>query len=401
MKIVVMSVACGSVVLLCALIVRGQDIYVTNSDNATVGEYTMSGAVVNASLISGLSDPIGIAVSGSDLFVVNYYNNTIGKYTTSGAVVNATFVSGLNGPYGIAVDGSNLFVTNTGNGTIGEYNATTGAVVNASLVSGFGGGLDGIAVSGSHLFVLNGSNNTIGEYTTSGAVVNDSLVSVNAPLGLVVYGSNLFVTDWVSGTIGEYTTSGGTVNSSLVSGLTHPYGIAISGSDLFVANAGGVGVGVIGEYTTSGVMVNSSLISGLDYPIGIAVSTPTPEPSSLIAWIGLGVMGLIACGWKRRSWLSLRRGGIMKRLILGLVVLVPTALATSITEAYSVEIINSYSEMPSDRVTLFPNPFFDATVLNGYGIIKNWSNDGAATYPPFSYPSSLVALLNRLLTLVT
>jgi hypothetical protein len=62
-------------------------------DAGTIAEYTTSGATVNASLISGLSFPEGIAVSGSDLFVVNTNANSvqtlgpgsIGEYTTSGA----------------------------------------------------------------------------------------------------------------------------------------------------------------------------------------------------------------------------------------------------------------------------------------------------------------------------
>ena len=47
--------------------------------------------------------PWGIAVDGSDLFVVNNGNGTIGEYTTSGAVVNASLISGLNDPMGIAI----------------------------------------------------------------------------------------------------------------------------------------------------------------------------------------------------------------------------------------------------------------------------------------------------------
>src|SRR5208283_2700526 len=92
------------------------DIYVTNEGNGqytgTIGEYTNSGAVINASLVSGLGEPIGIAVSGPNLFVANRYAGTIGEYNaTTGAVVNASLVSGLSEPYGIAVSGSNLFVT--------------------------------------------------------------------------------------------------------------------------------------------------------------------------------------------------------------------------------------------------------------------------------------------------
>ena len=58
------------------------------------------------------------------------------------------------------------------------------------------------------------------------------------------------------------------MNAALVTGLNAPMGIAVSGSDLFVAEVGGA----IGEYTTSGAVVNASLISGLREPTGVAVS---------------------------------------------------------------------------------------------------------------------------------
>jgi len=55
-----------------------------------------------------LNVPNGIAVSGSDLFVTNVGSGTpgsgtIGEYTTSGATVNASLISGLYIPEGIAV----------------------------------------------------------------------------------------------------------------------------------------------------------------------------------------------------------------------------------------------------------------------------------------------------------
>jgi hypothetical protein len=93
---------------------------------------------VNASLISGLSEPQGIAVAGSDLFVANLGATTIGEYTTSGATVNASFISGLGGASSVAVSGSNLFVASTGpganTGVIGKY-TTAGATVSPKLIS--------------------------------------------------------------------------------------------------------------------------------------------------------------------------------------------------------------------------------------------------------------------------
>jgi hypothetical protein len=89
------------------------------------------------------------------------------------------------------------------------------------------------------------------------------------------------------GTIGEYTTLGATVNSALVSGLDGPVAIAVSGSNLFVANLRG---GTIGEYTTSGATVNASLVPGLSSALGIAV---VPEPGAGLLVMG-GVLGLAA-----------------------------------------------------------------------------------------------------------
>jgi len=51
----------------------------------------------------GLDARAGIAVSGSNLFVTNFLGNTIGEYTTSGATVNASLITGLNDPAGIVV----------------------------------------------------------------------------------------------------------------------------------------------------------------------------------------------------------------------------------------------------------------------------------------------------------
>jgi hypothetical protein len=90
------------------------------------------------------------------------------------------------------------------------------------------------------------------------------------PFGIAVSGGDIFVVNYGSGSIIEYTTAGATVNPSLVSGLNRsPSGLAVSGGDLFVAN---LYSGTIGEYTTGGATVNASLVSGLSGPDGLEVS---------------------------------------------------------------------------------------------------------------------------------
>ena len=98
---------------------QGQ-IFVTTNYTSTIGEYTTSGATVNASLVSGLNGPEGIAVSGGNLYVTNTGGTTIGKYTTSGTTGDARRSRVSNIPTALAVSGGNLFVANHGTNTIGE-----------------------------------------------------------------------------------------------------------------------------------------------------------------------------------------------------------------------------------------------------------------------------------------
>jgi hypothetical protein len=221
--------------------------------------------------------------SRGQIFVANFENNTIGEYNaTTGATINSSFISGLSNPAGIVLSGVDLFVTNASNNTIGEYNATTGATINSSFISSGLSGPEGIALSGGDLLVTNGGNNTIGEYNaTTGATINSSFISsgLSGPSGIALFGGDLFVTNVENGTIGEYNaTTGATINSSFISGLSEPSSIALSGGNLFVTNFGN---GTIGEYNaTTGATINSSLISGLSGPEGVVVSSSVPEPTS-------------------------------------------------------------------------------------------------------------------------
>jgi len=117
------------------MLLMGNDLFVANDGNNTVGEYdATTGATINASFITGLNFPIGLALSGNILFVGNS-GGTVGEYNaTTGAAINASFVTGVNANY-LALLGNNLFESNYGPGTVGEYNATTGATISTSFIT--------------------------------------------------------------------------------------------------------------------------------------------------------------------------------------------------------------------------------------------------------------------------
>ena len=178
------------------LAVPGGNLFVASdnptSESSRIGKYTISGATVNPALIQkgffGFVE--GIAVSGDKLFLADLYSGLVAEYTTSGALMNAALITGLNGPSGIAVFGGHLFVTNFGNGTVGEYDAATGAPIDTALVSGLNGPF-GIAVSGGNLFVTSQvfgqDTGTIGEYTILGETVNTRLITgLSEPVGIAV-----------------------------------------------------------------------------------------------------------------------------------------------------------------------------------------------------------------------
>jgi hypothetical protein len=181
--------------------------------------------------------------------------------------------------YGVALTASslattlkaqNIYVVNFGagfnNGGIGVY-GLNGQTINAELITNVYHPI-GIAVSGTNLYVVNDNANSIAEYTTSGTTVNTNLISrlQGSDGGIAILGTNLFVANQYG--IGEYTTSGETVNADLIPDV-QATGIVILGTNLFVANGYGT---TVGEYTTSGATVNASLISGFDQPFDIAIS---------------------------------------------------------------------------------------------------------------------------------
>ena len=294
-----------------------QSLFVTNFGNGKIGAYTTSGAVVNASLVSGLSQPVGIAVSGSNIYVTEKFNGTIGAYnTTSGAVVNASLVSGLNNPSGIAVSGSNIYVTELFNGTIGAY-TTSGVLVNARLVSGLsfpyflsvgdatdntnGGGGSGSSgtptqvnifagtsfslssigvtatpvLSGGTLVLSGGDSSSVSIAITSAGGVIQSTTSGSATLSGVFSGTGGLTFTGTGTTVlsGANTYSGGTTvaGGTLVVAGTSPTGMG----DVFVSSAGTLmGTGTIaGNSIVSGVLKPGNSPGYLSFPQNLTLNT--------------------------------------------------------------------------------------------------------------------------------
>ena len=257
--------------------------------NGVVSEYSTTGAVINANLITGLEDVTGLALSSNTLFVTYLpgpnFIGTVGKYdATTGGAINPTFITGLSNPVAPVVNGNNLLIANAVDpGTVSEYDATTGAVINANFIAG----LDtptGLALSRNNLFVsstklINGrSVFTVGKYNAStGAAINPSFikgVTLLAAKGDTLFGVHR------SGAIGTYdATTGALINANfIIIGPREmgPVTLTLLVNKLFLATGKVVNsspVSKVGEYDAiTGAVINARLITGLDnFIYGIAV----------------------------------------------------------------------------------------------------------------------------------
>jgi len=258
-------------------------LYVSEYGANTVGEYNATtGAAINASLITGLNGPCGIALSGNNLFVVNI-GGTVGKYNaTTGAAINANLITGLDGPIGLALSDGALYVASSESGVVGKYKASTGAAINANFITGLGSP-ERVEVSGNTLYIVSADSETIGTYNaTTGAPIDTRFLPLSDVTGLVVSGSTLYVSDYDEGTpgggsIGTYSaTTGVVINSSFITGLSGPEGLKVLGKHLFVANWGEpitATSGSVGEYNAStGVVIKANFVTGLYLPFDFATT---------------------------------------------------------------------------------------------------------------------------------
>ncbi len=180
----------------------------------------------------------------------------------------------------IAVSGADVFVAGTdqfGSGYIGEV-TTSGQVLNASLISGLDViNAEALAVSGSNLFVAvpsasdSGDVAGVSEYTTAGDLENFAFAfGPGTPGAMAVSGSNLFFTD--GNGIEEYSTNGTAIRTPLAPSLTAG-NFAVSGIDLFAVSVPEFSnSGVVEEFNNSGTLVNDNLASGITDPTAVAVS---------------------------------------------------------------------------------------------------------------------------------
>lgn len=302
-----------------------QILYVGNA-NGTIGEYNSSnGTVINSSFITGLYEPQAIAFSSNTLYVENSenfqlgtFNGSIGAYNAStGTVINASLISGLNVPEGLAISGSNLYISTAGNFTIGDYDANTGTVISSPFTSNLSEYPVSLAISQGNLYVAvqdapMQKPGGVGKYdATTGSTINASFIGgLTSPSALAISGSDLYIADLQDGSVAEFNAfTGIATNSSFISGLHDPTSLALYDGHLYVAyqmktQSGGF-YPTVGEFdATTGAVINPALIDDPNIPVCILIAS-VPEPTSEILILFCGAIAFVfGCSQSKQNPIS-------------------------------------------------------------------------------------------------
>ena len=229
-------------ILLCGLVAVGQSQYVTT----IAGSAGTSGHANGPGAAATFFHPAFLAATSTDLYIADYGNNLIRKIDLASS--NVTTIAGggssgtdwghadgigtsatFNEPYGIAVSGNDLYVSDYLNNLIRHVDLTSREVKTIA-----GGGVNFLT------------------YNSIGAAA-----MFMSPIGIAVSGNDLYVCDYEFGlirhidcTTNEVTTfvgggpSGiyfsGNADGAGTSSATfyHPYGVAVSGNDMYIADSG-------------------------------------------------------------------------------------------------------------------------------------------------------------------
>jgi sugar lactone lactonase YvrE len=284
MKTLIRRTVCSGSIMLIAIGVQAQNLFVSDYSSGNIYELTPDGT--ESVFSTGLAKPEGLAFDSNDnLFVASQTGGNITEITPGG--VQSTFSSGFASPSGIAMHGDLYVASQTGD--------TVTSITTSGSKSTFATGLDdpnGIAFKNSDLFEADTGSGKIYEIPAVGIHPQKTTYAsgLSSPFGLAFNNAgDLFVS--AGNSIYEYT--GGT-KSTFASGLDGPTAMAFNAAgNLFVGSTSGN----IYEFTPDGT--ESVFETGVGDVLGLAID-PAPEPSvmSISAFGGLAI-GIVLCRQKK------------------------------------------------------------------------------------------------------
>jgi DNA-binding beta-propeller fold protein YncE len=224
----------------CVAVDGAGNVYIADTGNIAIREWTATDNTVTALVSAGLAYPFGVAVDGAgNVYIADTANNAIKEWTVTNNTLTTLVSSGLDHPYGVAVDGAgNVYIADSGNDAIKEWtvaNNTVTTVVSSGLYEPIGVAVD----SAGNVYIADTGNNAIEEWTVANNTLTTLVSSgLHEPIGVAVDGAgNVYIADTVNNAIKEWTVANNTVTTLVSAGLTHPFGVTVDGTgNVYIAD---------------------------------------------------------------------------------------------------------------------------------------------------------------------
>ena len=227
--------------------------------------------VANTLVISGLNNPQGVAVDASgNVYIADTANNAVKEWSVSSLQVSTLVSSGLSHPAAVAVDANgNVYIADSGNHAIEKF--TTSNQQLTSLVSGLSNP-SGVALDRlGNVYFSDTSNNVIQQWNATTQQLSTLENSgLNNPAGVAVDAQgNVCSADSGNASIKEWMAANGMVTLLVPSGLNQPTGVAVDGQgNVYFADTGN---NAIKQWNRATQQVSALVSTGLDSPMGLAV----------------------------------------------------------------------------------------------------------------------------------
>jgi|GEM_PF-2085561 len=233
-----------------------------------VGRANPNGSELQPNLVTGASEPWGVAVDGKHLYWANETSNTIGRSNLDGSDVEANFVSAAE-PTGLAVAEGHIYWISPGPRSIGRAKLD-GTNVEAEFIPHVEA-FAGLAASSEFIYWGDTSGSgSIGRARLDGSGVEEAFIDPVDPIvpyGVAVDTSHVYWANSMNDSIGRAGTSGGSIEEEFIPNA-HPAGVAVDANYVYWGKA--QPPEAIGRADIDGGNIQSNFIPGAEEAFGLA-----------------------------------------------------------------------------------------------------------------------------------
>lgn len=267
----------------------GAFVYFANEGGGNIVRANNDGTGVDASFITGATNPCGVAVSSGRIYWGNQgmgSGTTVGSARIDGTGVNQSFITGATGPCGVAVDANFLYWANEFGTTIGRA-GLNGSSPNQSFVTGASSPC-GVAVSPTNIYWGVVNSTSIGRANLNGTSPDNAFIGgADGPCGIAVNGAHVY---WANNdaalgggtSIGRANLDASGVDQTFIPGASDPCGVAVDDSHVYWGNL--FNPGRIGRADLNGGNPSQTFITqSTFFPCGVAVDELRRETSAQVS----------------------------------------------------------------------------------------------------------------------